>query len=62
MLIIVRKRGEAIQIGDNVKIVVTSVSAKNVKLGIIAPNDVSVMREELLIKKEEVDDRRNSND
>ena len=60
MLIIARKRGEAILIGDNIKIVVTSVTAKGVRIGIIAPNDVSIMREELLSKKEESDDRRNS--
>jgi len=51
VLIIIRKRGESILIGDNIKIVVHSISGKYVKIGIDAPKDVSIQREELLTKK-----------
>lgn len=47
MLILSRKLKESIRIGDDVVIHVLSVSAGRVKLGIEAPSDVSIVREEL---------------
>ncbi len=47
MLILTRNSGETIIIGDNIKITVLSVSRGNVRLGITAPNDVSIYREEI---------------
>ena len=47
MLILTRKLGESISIGDNIKIVVLDTSRKQVKLGIEAPDDVKVHRSEI---------------
>ncbi len=47
MLILSRKLKESIRIGDDVVIHVLSVSAGRVKLGIEAPDDVSIVRDEL---------------
>jgi carbon storage regulator len=49
MLILTRMEGQKILIGDDITIVVTGLSGGlQVKLGIDAPRDVLVMREELL--------------
>lgn len=47
MLILTRKAGEAVTIGDDIKITVLSVQGKQVKLGIAAPERVSVYRDEI---------------
>ena len=47
MLVLSRKLKESIRIGDDVVIHVLSVSAGRVKLGIEAPSDVGIVREEL---------------
>ncbi|MBU47575.1 MAG: carbon storage regulator [Deltaproteobacteria bacterium] len=47
MLILTRKPGERIRIGDDIVLVVKSVSGKTVRLGITAPKEVAVFREEL---------------
>jgi len=46
MLILTRKKGEAITIGDNIQIQVLNVKGGQVRIGIDAPRDVSVNREE----------------
>jgi carbon storage regulator len=48
MLILVRKVQQAIKIGKNIEIRVLSVERDRVKIGIAAPSDVKVMRQELL--------------
>ena len=50
MLILTRKAGEAIAIGEDVKITVLGIQGKQVKLGITAPEKVSVFREEIFKK------------
>ena len=47
MLVLTRKEGEAIAIGDVITITVVSVKGGQVKLGINAPRDVAVHREEV---------------
>lgn len=56
MLILTRKSGEAIIIGQDIKITVLAVQGKQVKLGISAPERVEVYREEIFrkIQKENV--------
>lgn len=51
MLILTRKPGEAIRIGNNIAVTVLSVQGQQVRLGIDAPKDVSVDREEIAIRK-----------
>ena len=48
MLVLQRKRGEALLVGDDVRIVVLAVGQTSVKLGIDAPRSTMVVREELL--------------
>ena len=51
MLILTRKLGESITIGEEIKITVLECQGKQVKLGIIAPRHVKVHREEIFEKK-----------
>ncbi|ATX81218.1 carbon storage regulator, CsrA [Mariprofundus ferrinatatus] len=46
MLILTRKKGEAISIGDNIQIQVLNVKGGQVRIGIEAPREVRVNREE----------------
>lgn len=50
MLILSRKVGEAIIIGDNVSITVLSCIGRTIRLGIEAPKEISVHREEIYNK------------
>jgi len=47
MLILSRKQGEEILIGDNIRLVVNRISGKRVILGIAAPDGVHIVRGEL---------------
>lgn len=47
MLILTRKIGESLLIGDEVEITVLSVRGSQVKLGVKAPKEISVHREEI---------------
>ena len=47
MLVLTRKRGEEIVIGENIRLTVVAVSGNQVRLGVTAPLDVSVQREEI---------------
>lgn len=44
MLILTRKKNETIDIGDNIKIVVVETRGDKVRLGIVAPKEVAVLR------------------
>ena len=48
MLVLGRKVDEAIHIGDQIEIKVVSISGNRVRIGIDAPDDVQIVREELL--------------
>jgi len=48
MLVLTRKRGEKIRIGDDIEIVVTRVFDGSVRLAIKAPPETEIMRTELL--------------
>ena len=53
MLILTRRAGESLHIGDNIKITVFSIQGKQVKLGIIVPDDIVVYREEVYLRIKE---------
>jgi len=50
MLVLTRRVGETLIIGDNIKITVVGVKGGQVRLGIDAPKEISVQREELILK------------
>lgn len=47
MLILTRKAGETVLIGDDISITVLNIRGNQVKIGIEAPKDVTVHREEI---------------
>lgn len=53
MLVLTRKAGETIMIGDSVTVTVVSISGSQVKLGIDAPKEIAVHREEIYEKIQE---------
>ncbi|MDI3477383.1 MAG: carbon storage regulator [Thermoanaerobacterium sp.] len=53
MLILTRKIGQSLIIGDDIEVKVVSIDGENIKIGISAPKDVSVVRKELLEVKDE---------
>ncbi|WP_298167608.1 carbon storage regulator [Acidithiobacillus sp.] len=48
MLVLTRRRGQAICIGDDIRIVVTRIEDGQVRLGIESAHHVTILREELL--------------
>lgn len=53
MLVLTRKSGEGIRIGDDIKVVVLEVKDNQIKLGIDAPHELPVHREEIYLKIQE---------
>lgn len=47
MLVLTRKLGETIWIGEDVEIVITEVKGEQVKIGIRAPRSIDIIRGEL---------------
>lgn len=53
MLVLTRKLGESISIDDNIKIVVVQIKGKQVRLGIKAPKETKIHREEVYMAIQE---------
>ena len=58
MLILTRRTGETLNIGDSIQVTVLGIKGNQVRIGIDAPKDVPVHREEIYekIKHEDFDD------
>ena len=55
MLVLTRKNGQKIQIGDQITITIVRVKGKSVRVGIDAPEDVRIVRSELPPRLGDVD-------
>lgn len=49
MLVVSRKVGEKIMIGDNIELEVTAIGGNRVRIGISAPREVLIVRSELKV-------------
>jgi carbon storage regulator len=58
MLILTRRVGESLMIGDEVNVTVLGIRGNQVRIGVNAPKDVAVHREEIYdrIQQEKTDD------
>lgn len=56
MLVITRKKGESVLIGDNIEITISKIDDGSVKLAINAPREISILRKELYeeVEKENI--------
>lgn len=50
MLVISRKKDEAVLIGESIEVKIVGVDGNNVKLAISAPNNISILRKENIRK------------
>lgn len=64
MLILTRRVGESLMIGDNVNVTVLGIRGNQVRIGVNAPKDVAVHREEIYerIQQEKDDDADGGNE
>ena len=53
MLVMKRRAGESFTIGDEIEIEVLEVAGTRVKLGIVAPDSVAIVRKEARVTREE---------
>ena len=56
MLVLSRKQNQSLVIGDNIVITVLSIDREQIRLGIEAPREISIMRQELFqaVKEQEL--------
>ena len=57
MLILTRKLGESVTIGDDIKITILGVRGRQIRLGIIAPQKITIHREEIYFRIQEENKR-----
>lgn len=57
MLILTRRVGEVIMVGDEVSLIVLGVKGNQVRIGIDAPRDVAVHRKEIYLRIKEEDEQ-----
>lgn len=53
MLILARRVGETMMIGDDIKVTILGVKGNQVRIGVIAPRDVGVHRKEIYLRIQE---------
>ncbi|MBM3999738.1 MAG: carbon storage regulator [Planctomycetes bacterium] len=51
MLVLSRKQGESLVIGESIRIVVTRIDGNRVSLGIEAPSETRILRAELAVRE-----------
>ena len=60
MLILTRKVGDSLLIGDDVSITILNVRGNQVKIGVKAPKEISVHREEIYQRIKQAEDKEQS--
>ncbi len=61
MLVLSRKRGQSIKIGDNIETTIMDMDGDKVSIGIVAPRNIEIVRTELLdVKNENINAANNS--
>ncbi len=58
MLILTRKIGETLIIGDNITITVLNIKGSQVRIGIDAPKNISVHRKEIYFKIKDINNNK----
>lgn len=53
MLVLTRKKGESIVIGDSIEITISEISGEQVRIGIKAPKDITIHRKEIYMEIKE---------
>jgi carbon storage regulator len=57
VLILTRKSGESIVVGDHIRVVVVEVKGRQVRLGVEAPDDMKIYRAEIFDRIQEENNR-----
>jgi carbon storage regulator len=55
MLVLSRRAGEEVVIGDLIRLTVVEIRGRQVRLGFTAPRDINIRREELCYESEEAE-------
>ncbi|MCX7923039.1 MAG: carbon storage regulator CsrA [Clostridia bacterium] len=50
MLVLTRRKGQSIIIGDNIEITIVDIQGEQIRLGIEAPKNVSIHRKEIFLE------------
>lgn len=52
MLVLTRRPNQVLKIGDDIEITILNIYRNQIRIGVTAPKDVTIMREEAIVKKE----------
>jgi carbon storage regulator len=55
MLIITRKEGEAFYISGGIKVAILSINGRQIRVGVLAPDHDTILRQELMTKQDYID-------
>lgn len=47
MLILTRKKGQSIMLNNNIEILISAIDGDQIKIGIVAPSEVNILRKEV---------------